>query len=239
METTKRVYSCPEVDIEYTIQFSRRKSMGIDINGVTKEVIVKLPLGQSEATAARLIEQKAGWILKHLDKIEQREDSLNIKEYKDGATHLILGKPHTLRVVTTRENTAEVGDGVITVKTTNPGYVEEIMDGLYDSMARNFLIPICSQMALAFSNRYKVTPSSFEYKKVKGYWGVCTSRGVIRINTELIRADEECIRYIIAHELCHLIHPNHSKRYYELLDFEFPRWRECKRRLQDTISTRR
>jgi predicted metal-dependent hydrolase len=39
------------------------------------------------------------------------------------------------------------------------------------------------------------------------------------------------IDYVIFHELCHLVEPNHSQRYYELLDRVLPDWRERREKL--------
>lgn len=63
-------------------------------------------------------------------------------------------------------------------------------------------------------------------------WGSAHKDGLIFLNPELVRAPSICIDYVIAHELCHLKHPNHGPQFYDLLDELFPRWREIKARLE-------
>lgn len=38
--------------------------------------------------------------------------------------------------------------------------------------------------------------------------------------------------YVIAHEICHLRHPYHDRRFFQLLDQTFPGWRSVKVRLE-------
>jgi predicted metal-dependent hydrolase len=44
-----------------------------------------------------------------------------------------------------------------------------------------------------------------------------------------------CIDYVVAHELCHLKHPNHSPAFYALLAQVMPDWRRRKERLETAV----
>ncbi len=54
-------------------------------------------------------------------------------------------------------------------------------------------------------------------RKMKTLWGSFSSKGGITLNRELIKAPRECIEYVVIHELCHLLHPNHVPGFYSLL----------------------
>ncbi len=60
--------------------------------------------------------------------------------------------------------------------------------------------------------------------------------GNIILNTELIKANKACIEYVILHELCHLIHPNHSKNFYRTLTEVLPSWEKIKLNLERSLS---
>jgi predicted metal-dependent hydrolase len=66
---------------------------------------------------------------------------------------------------------------------------------------------------------------------MKRTWGNCSSRGVIKLNTHLIKAPFKVIDSVIAHELCHLREMNHGKAFYALLENLNPDWREDRARL--------
>ena len=47
-------------------------------------------------------------------------------------------------------------------------------------------------------------------------------------------AMRNCIEYVVMHELCHFIHPNHSKQFYGFLAMLMPDWKERKQLLNKT-----
>lgn len=80
--------------------------------------------------------------------------------------------------------------------------------------------------------KYSVPMPSLRIRDMETRWGSCSSkRGVITLNKRLLVAPRHCIEYVVTHELCHLVHPNHSKRFYEFLTMLMPDWRERKKTL--------
>ncbi|BDD02502.1 hypothetical protein PEPS_47820 (plasmid) [Persicobacter psychrovividus] len=63
-------------------------------------------------------------------------------------------------------------------------------------------------------------------------WGSCNLKGQIHLNLELIKAPKKCIEYVIKHELCHIVHLNHSLAFYDLLDQVAPGWQKTKEELE-------
>lgn len=62
-------------------------------------------------------------------------------------------------------------------------------------------------------------------------WGSCTPKGKIILNTELIKAPRPCIEYVITHEMCHLLHPDHTAAFFTLLETEMPDWQALERQV--------
>ena len=60
----------------------------------------------------------------------------------------------------------------------------------------------------------------------------CTPKGKIILNAQLIKVPRPCIEYVITHELCHLVHPDHTKAFWELLQKEMPDWERWKNKLE-------
>jgi predicted metal-dependent hydrolase len=80
--------------------------------------------------------------------------------------------------------------------------------------------------------RYGVEPSSLYIQYMENRWGSCTPKDKIILNVELIKAPKSCIEYVIIHELCHLLHRNHTSAFYRLLAAEMPDWEKWKVRLE-------
>jgi predicted metal-dependent hydrolase len=57
-------------------------------------------------------------------------------------------------------------------------------------------------------------------------WGSCSSRGTLSFNWRLVLAPFDVLEYVVVHELCHLRVPNHSRRFWSLLDSARPDWRD-------------
>ncbi len=71
---------------------------------------------------------------------------------------------------------------------------------------------------------------------MKRRWGSLSRSGVITLNIMLVMAPMECIDYVVAHELCHLVHKNHGPQFYTLLDRIMSDWRQRKALLESTLA---
>ena len=70
----------------------------------------------------------------------------------------------------------------------------------------------------------------YEGKKALYYFKI-EKRKEIVINTELIKKSPNCLKYIIIHELIHIVEPSHNANFVELMDKHLPTWRSVKRTL--------
>jgi predicted metal-dependent hydrolase len=57
-------------------------------------------------------------------------------------------------------------------------------------------------------------PSRFALSDAQTQWGSCTRRGHVRLNWRLVQAPLALIDYVAAHELAHLVHLDHSPRFW-------------------------
>jgi hypothetical protein len=99
------------------------------------------------------------------------------------------------------------------------------------------------QAERVFNERFDYIFSKFEgniekpiikIRKMKSRWGVCNRRlHKITLNLELIKKDISIIDYVIVHELCHFIHFNHSKRFWNLVSYYIPNYKELRKILRE------
>ncbi|MBL7788301.1 MAG: M48 family metallopeptidase [Chitinophagales bacterium] len=64
-------------------------------------------------------------------------------------------------------------------------------------------------------------------------WGLCSNRGEITISVHTLFAPLWVIDYVIIHELCHLVHHDHSVEFWRLVETFYPKYKQAKKFLKE------
>ena len=83
-----------------------------------------------------------------------------------------------------------------------------------------------------YSKLLKTKPNKVRIKDLKYAWGSCSSNKNISINMKLANKNEKTIEYVVLHEMCHLKHMNHSKKFWNLVEKYMPEYKEHKKMLK-------
>lgn len=80
----------------------------------------------------------------------------------------------------------------------------------------------------------KIPYPSLKIRKMTTRWGVCNTKlKCITLNLELIKRDTKYLDYVIVHELSHLIYPNHSKDFWELVEENMPEYKKYRKEMKE------
>lgn len=72
-----------------------------------------------------------------------------------------------------------------------------------------------------------------KFASMRSRWGSCNpQKGILKFNTNLMYAPQECVNYVVLHEFTHFLQPNHSKRFYEELEKICPLWKLWRKKLK-------
>ena len=216
--------------IEYEISYAPRKTLGINVHP-DGAVTLKAPLEAMPEDIREKVRRKAAWILRQ----KRYFDSFGIptaeRQYISGESHLYLGRQYMLRVKEGSQNAVRYHSNILEVECQDKNKAENVLNLWYLERAQikfpEYAQPIIDQFAV-----YGVKPNNLSIRKMEKRWGYCTKDGNIYLNPRLICAPRCCIEYVITHELCHLVHRNHTKEFYALLSKEMPHWEKWKTKLE-------
>ena len=174
----------------------------------------------SDAYIQELLIKKELWIRKQLLHVEQnRAIQINLEDEV-----LLFGEVYSIDT----DEAKQLREFLEKIKITNQTSILKCYDKFYKLHAVKHLIPRVDY----FSNIMNLDYSEIKFRKMKSRWGSCNSKGVITLNTQLIKIDKELVDYIIVHELAHLIYMNHSKRFHNLVELYISNHKELNRKLK-------
>jgi predicted metal-dependent hydrolase len=69
-------------------------------------------------------------------------------------------------------------------------------------------------------------PQRITFKRMSSQWGSLSPDGNVVLDLSLVLARPSAFEYVLVHELCHLIHANHSRGFWREVEARFPAWRD-------------
>ncbi len=220
--------------IEFTLTFVDRKSLGITITP-DMEVIVKAPLNTPLDKINEKVRIKAPWIIKQQNFFLGFYPKTPARKYVSGESHLYLGRHYQLKISIGKKNDVKYKGRFIEVITKDKKNVKQLLKDWYRVKAKEKFAEIAEPHLQRFK-KYNAEPKGLFIQEMKTRWGSCTSKGKIILNPELIKASKQCIEYVVIHELCHLIHHDHTQKFIDLQTKEMPDWQKWKNKLENLLA---
>lgn len=210
--------------IHFELDYAARKTLGISVHPDDLRVTVTAPQDTALADIEAKVHKHAAWILKQQRELARYLPHLPARRYVSGETHRYLGKPSRLKVIESVKDIVKPTRGWLRVyvKKKDPARVKRLLEAWYRARAEKIF---AERLAACYP---KVEHLGAPYpdliiRVLKTQWGNC--RGTtITLNVKLIQVPPDYIDYVIYHELCHLVEPNHTARFYELLGRVLPDW---------------
>ena len=221
-------------NIDFNVIFTNRKTLGITVTPELN-VLVKAPMESTIEIIKEKLIKKAPWIIKQQSFFLSFHPKTTERKFISGETHLYLGRQYLLKVEIDNSESVKLKGKFIEVKTTDKSKTKQLVTDWYLLQARSKFIAIAQQLIDNFK-KHKVEPTSIILREMPTRWGSCTAKGKIILNPELIKAPKGCIEYVIIHELCHLIHHDHTQKFIDLQTKEMPDWEKWKMKLENLLA---
>ncbi len=195
---------------ECEVRHSSRKTLALYIKH--KKVVVRCPLRASRAEIEEFVSSSQAWIERRL-----YEESLRDKEalrIENGAKIFYRARERSIIFKEGRKERIRVmGDEFLMQgHKLTPAKARVQLENFLIDKASQYILPRAKGLARHLWVEHKIT--RIKFRKTKSKWGHCSSAGVLQYNWLIMLAPYSIIDYMITHEVCHLVHMNHSSRFW-------------------------
>lgn len=213
---------------EFSILRSRRRSISIEVQAA--QVRVRAPQQVAESVLHDFLREKTPWVLQKIDEQRQALAAIPQHTYTAGSSLPYLGRDISLVIGSGSAGRVVLHDQQLHVllshrrRMSAPEQTRRLVQGWYQQQALKLLTGKTDQLCQAMGLQH--TGVSIRATRTK--WGHCTSRGAIQYNWQIILAPEPIVDYLVAHEVSHLRHHNHSRAFWQLVESVCPDYARCR-----------
>ena len=216
--------------VDYRLIRARRRTIGMQIglSGLTVRAPRWVPVREIEAA---LVERDE-WIVRSLAEWRARRRDVLPRAWKTGAPILYLGRELKLAVHPAR--TREISADLLNLSVLHPAAHDELQVAAFvGHWLREEASRLLAPCVADFAARITASVPTFKLSNARSEWGSCNEHGVIRLNWRLVQLPPHLARYVVAHEVAHLVELNHSPRFWGLVETLFPGHAEARETLDE------
>lgn len=175
-------------------------------------VALSIPWHTSRERAQAFLDERVGWIARARARVLARAESADNSGSSRGV-YPLWGEPH------------------------RPSDSSPLSDDELDALYRAEVARALPEVVARMEPLVGAHASAWKLRAMTSRWGSCTPRtGQIRINVRLAAYPRECLDYVVAHELAHLLEPSHNARFHAIVARAIPNEREVRARLRQSPS---
>lgn len=207
------------LEIPVSVVRKRVKNLNLRVRAdgtVTLSIPQHLPL----ARAQEFLERKGSWIAERVRRNIERRPSPDFAGELPNRIPL-WGKlvPRDSVQANSGQDVGGQGAGGRAIPGQGAPGQTTIDQAALDELYRTEVLRALPDVVERMEARIGVHATRWSVRVMKTRWGSCTPKtGAIRINARLAAYPPECLEFVVAHELVHLLEPSHNARFHTLLD---------------------
>jgi predicted metal-dependent hydrolase len=211
------------------IQIVRKaiKNLHLGVYPPNGRVRVAAPLRINDNAVRLAVVERLKWIKRQQARFESQIRQSK-REMVTGESHYVFGTRYRLRVISDETKRGRVVKNRSRLELHVPANSDlarrqKILRKWYRDLLKEAVPPLLAKWQTILGTEL----SDWRIRRMKTKWGACNARtSRIWLNLELAKKPTQCLEYIIAHELTHLIERHHNERFVGILDRHLPGWRE-------------
>jgi predicted metal-dependent hydrolase len=232
-----------DVLVGYEFQRARRRTIGMVV--AAEGLSVRAPRWVTLADVEAALLERSKWIRNKL--AEQRERARRHEasriEWRDGACLPFLGET-VIVVLDARAAGAVLNTDAMALPgvprltlhvglphNAAPEQIRDVVQSWLQRQAKRVFEERCQ----LFAQRLGVRVKRLALSSAQTRWGSASADGSIRLNWRLVHFAVPTIDYVVAHELAHLRHMDHSPRFWDVVRSVIPDVEAVRGRLKDEV----
>lgn len=210
-QTTEELLAVDGLPLPCHLLRSRRKSLAVHVRH--DRIEVRAPILVSKREIMAFLARHQAWVCrKHQEKKQRAEEYLSLV---DGGQILYQAREMTIALGEAPRSSVVVEGRTMRISgpAMNPDKAAAVLKNWLQDAARDYLPARTQALAQHLGVAHKLKEVVF--RKTRSKWGHCTAQGRIQYNWLIMLAPDGVIDYMICHEVCHLLHMNHSAQYWQ------------------------
>lgn len=221
--------------IEIRINRKSIKNLHLYVKPPDGHVEISAPNDIGEQALEIFIRTRLAWIRRQREKFEQQPRQTE-RQYISGETLYLWGQKYYLALEHGVHGNSISLNGNRAILTVRKESSAEQRGRFVNEWYRNILKAEIEKLLPDLEETCNIHCNGWQVKYMTTRWGTCNTRtGKIWLNLQLAKKPQECLKYIILHELLHLVERAHSKKFIELMTQYMPFWQEARDILNDQI----
>jgi predicted metal-dependent hydrolase len=213
----------------------RKRSISISVSS-DGQVTVRAPKNARPETIHQVLAEREAWIRKQLAKIPLITNLPRIADnapwrFLDEERHLSI--IHSLVVIKPSLSVTSERLVLIMPHDYNDQKIKEKGTHLIKNWYKKRGLKVITERVDRYAQRLGVRYQDIRLKSVTTRWGSCSRRGNLNFNWRILMAPSSVANYVIIHEACHLVHLNHSKRFWNEVARLDPEYKQHRRWLKE------
>lgn len=221
--------------VQVSVLRSVRKSLVVEVKP-DSTVWAKAPWGLDLADLEEALQNRMPWIIKQLNYFDSFNPRTRPLQYVSGGSVKYLGRHYRFKIKVVeagQQASVQVVPGYIMLSSSSaePEALAAMFNDFLVRKSQDVFAAVLKEVLPLFSD-HSLPAIKLKVRSMPRRWGSCTRRGVISLHPSLLKAPRACIKYVLVHELCHLVIWNHTKAFYELQRALLPEAERLKSRLE-------
>jgi predicted metal-dependent hydrolase len=220
-------------DFEYAlVRRPGRKTASISVSP-ENAITVKVPSGMKTDAIEAFVARHSNWVRKKIRFNTEVREPYTPRQFVNGEELFYLGNPLRLSIEQPGPAGVALENGTLRVRVpadaeNGGGRQKKLIALLIERWYRVRAESDLRKRIGSFAPSVGTEPKEFRIRAYKSRWGSCTSTGHLAFDWKIMMAPEAVVDYVVVHELCHLVHHDHSPKFWKLVESILPGYKAQK-----------